>query len=160
MGRLLPAVSQAYYDFWARLVPLSNQQTGFSLRSPTRRSVIQVTRLGFCFRYHLAYDAPDATVAFVVQRSDADQIYRSLVRQRARIEAAFGGSLLWLRESPDPTEQAQGTSPAVLVTLPSPPLRDLDRSAWPTLQARMVDAMVRLERAVVPSLAKWLSEDD
>src|SRR5579859_121248 len=116
MQRLPPAVSQAYHDFWVRLVPLSNRQTGFSLRSPTRRSFVQVERLGFCFRYHLAYDAPDVTVAFVVRRSDADQIYRSLVRQRARIEAAFGGALLWLREYPDPTEPAQGPSPAVLVT--------------------------------------------
>ena len=48
----------------------------------------------------------------------------------------------------------------MLVALPSPPLRDLDRSAWPLLHAQMVDAMVRLEHALVPFLHTWLSEDD
>src|SRR5207249_5502507 len=46
--------------------------------------------LGFCFRYQLAYDVPDATVAFALRRSDGDQIYTALVRRRTQIDAAFG----------------------------------------------------------------------
>jgi len=157
MTRLPPAVSQTYYDFWASVLPQSNRQTGFSLRSPTRRSVVQFERLGFCFRYHLAYDVPDATVAFALRRSDGDQIYTALVRRRTQIDAAFGRPLHWLREAHDPTDQ--WPSPALVWTLPCPPLRDLDRSQWPSLQAQMIDAMVHLERAVVPHLAKWLIED-
>jgi hypothetical protein len=157
MKRLPPAVSQTYYDFWARLVPESNHQTGFSLRSPTRRSFVHHERLGFCFRYHLAYDAPDATVEFSVRRSDADRIYPALLRRREQIEADFGGPLQWLPEADDPEDPSP--FPALVWTALCPPLRDLDQSAWPALQARMIDAMVRLERAVVPHLEKWLDDD-
>jgi len=156
MTRLPPAISQTYHDFWASLLPQSNRQTGFSLRSPTRRPFVQFERFGFCFRYHLASDVPDVTVAFVLGRSDGDQIYTALVRQRTQIEADFGGPLRWLRQAHDPTDQ--GLSPALLWALPCSPLRELDRSQWPALQAQMIDAMVRLERAVVPHLAKWLNE--
>jgi hypothetical protein len=40
-----------------------------------------------------------------------------------------------------------------------PGLRDLERESWPIVQSHMIDAMVRLERSVVPSLQRWLEED-
>jgi hypothetical protein len=157
MTRLPPAVSQTYHDFWAGLLPMSNRQTGFSLRSATRRSDVQFERVGLCFSYHLDDEAPDATVAFALRRSDADQIYAGLVRRRQQIEAAFGGPVRWLREAHCPPEQE--SAPALVWTVPCPPLRDLDRRQWPALHAQMIDAMVRLERAVVPHLHQWLVED-
>ena len=90
MKRCMSEISQTYHDFWASLLPQSNRQTGFSLRSPTRRSYVEFCRVGFCFRYQLAYDVPDATVAFALRRSDGDQIYTALVRRRTQIDAAFG----------------------------------------------------------------------
>ncbi len=83
--------------------------------------------------------------------------YTALLRRRKQIDAAFGGPLHWLRQAHDLEDQ--WPSPALVWALPCPPLRDLDRSQWPTLQAQMIDAIVRLERAVVPHLDKWLSED-
>ncbi len=90
-------IGQTYYDFWASLLPRSNHQTGFSLRSPTRRPSVEYCRVGFCFRYRLEYDTPNALVECALVRSDGEQIYHSLVRRRKQINEAFGGSLLWRR---------------------------------------------------------------
>ena len=157
MKRLPPAVSQRYSDFWTGLLPPSNRQTGFSLRGPTRRSFVEFDRIGFRFSYHLAYDTPDATVEFAIRRSDGEQIYNGLVGQCQHMDAAFGGPLRWLHDARRPHDQ--WPYPALRWTVPCPPLRDLDRSQWPAIQAQLIDAMVRLERAVVPHLQEWLVDD-
>lgn len=90
---------QTYHAFWASLLPQSNRQTGFSLRSPTRRPYVEFCRVGFCFHYRLEYDTPNARVEFALHRSDGEQIYNSLIRQRKQIDEAFGGSLLSLRDA-------------------------------------------------------------
>src|SRR5437667_6601153 len=84
-------IGQTYYDFWASLLPRSNRQTGFSLRSPTRLPYVEFCRVGFCFRYRLEYETPNARVEFALLRSDGEQIYNSLIRQRKQIDEAFGG---------------------------------------------------------------------
>jgi hypothetical protein len=149
--------SQTYHDFWAGLVPQSNRQTGFSLRSPTRRSYVEFCRVGFCFHYRLEYDVPNALVEFALLRSDGEQIYNSLVRRRKQINEAFGGSLLWLREAR--SAERSWPYPALVWTIACPGLRDLDREAWPSIQSQMIDAMVHLEQVVVPYLQRWLEED-
>jgi hypothetical protein len=148
---------QSYHAFWASLLPQSNRQTGFSLRSPTRRSYVEFCRVGFCFHYRLEYDTPNARVEFALLRSDAEQIYNSLIRQRKQIDEAFGGSLLWLRDAHS-SERSESYH-ALAWTIICPGLRDLDRESWPTVQWQMIDAMVRLERSVVPYLQRWLEED-
>jgi hypothetical protein len=150
-------IGQTYHDFWAGLLPQSNRQTGFSLRSPTRRSYVEYCRIGFCFRYHLGYDTPKALVTFALLRSDSEQIYKSLVRHRKQINETFGGSLLWLREAQN--VEHSWPYPALVWTITCPGLRDLNREAWPAVQVQMIDAMVRLEQAVVPYLERWLEED-
>ncbi len=150
-------IGQTYHAFWATLLPQSNRWTGFSLRSPTRRSYVEFCRVGFCFHYRLEYDAPNALVEFALLRSDSEQIYNSLVRRRKQINAAFGGSLLWLRDAH--SSEHPWPYAALAWTIACPGLRDLDRESWPAIQSQMIDAMVRLEQAVVPYLQRWLEED-
>lgn len=150
-------ISQTYHDFWASLLLQSNCQTGFSVRSPTRRPYVEFCRVGFCFRYRLEYDVPNALVEFALLRSDGEQIYKSLVRRRKQINEAFGGSLLWLPEAQNAEHSHPYPALAWMITCPS--LRDLDRAAWLSIQSQMIDAMVRLEQAVVPYLQRWLEED-
>ena len=150
-------IGQTYYAFWASLLAQSNRQTGFSLRSPTRRSYVEFCRIGFCFRYRLEYDAPNALVEFALLRSDGEQIYKSLVRRRKQIDEAFDGSLRWQREAQ--SSEHPWPYPALAWTIACPCLRDLDRETWPSIQSQMIDAMVRLERAIVPYLQRWLEED-
>jgi hypothetical protein len=150
-------LGQTYYAFWASLLPQSNRQTGFSLRSPTRRSYVEYCRVGLCFRYCLEYDAPNALVEFALLRSDGEQIYNSLIRRRKQINEAFGGSLLWLRNARSPEQSFPYH--AVAWTIICPSLRELNRESWSVVQSQMIDAMVRLEQAMVPYLQRWLEED-
>ena len=90
-------------------------------------------------------------------RSDGEQIYNSLIRRRRQINEAFGGSLLWLRDAHN--SEHPGPYPALACSIACPSLRELDRESWPTVQWQMIDAMVRLERAVAPYLQRWLEED-
>jgi len=86
-------------------------------------------------------------------RSDGEQIYRRLVRRRRQINAAFGGSLLWLPDA------HSSEHPWSYHAIACPSLRELDRQSWSAVQSQMIDAMVRLERAVAPYLQRWLEED-
>jgi hypothetical protein len=113
--------------------------------------------MGFCFSYRLSYDAPDAQGEFALHRNDGEEIYNSLVRQRKQIDAAFGGPLSWLQDARNPEHQEPYH--ALVWTVPCPPLRDLDHTHWYLIQSQMIDAMVRLEQAVVPHLQRWLSDD-
>ena len=90
-------------------------------------------------------------------RSDGEQIYHSLVRRRKQINEAFGGSLLWLRDARSPEQPLPYH--AIAWTIACPGLHELDRESWSAVQSQMIDAMVRLERAVVPHLQRWLEED-
>src|SRR5260370_17153118 len=95
--RDMSEIGQTYYGFWASVLPESNRQTGFSLRSPTRRPYVKYCLVGFSFPYRLEYDTPNALVEFALLRSDGEQIYHSLVRRSKQINSAFSGALLWLR---------------------------------------------------------------
>ena len=148
-------IGQTYHAFWASLLPQSNRQTGFSLQSPTRRSYVEYCRVGFCFRYRLEYDTPNALVEFALLRSDGEQIYKSLVRRRKQIDEAFGGSLLWQRDAQ--SSEHPWPYPALPGRLPAQVYESLDRESWPSIQSQMIDAMVRLGAgncALSPTLAR------
>jgi hypothetical protein len=147
---------RSFEAFWASLVPRSNRRTGFRVRRATKRPFIAFDLVGFRFSYQLDYNAPNAQVAFHLVRSDGDDIYGYLLQRRAEIETAFGGSLRWLPIAPVP--ENSGQSPALIATIVCPALRDLPHEHWPEVQDRMIDAMVRLERAVAPQVHQWLPE--
>ena len=90
-------------------------------------------------------------------RSDGEQTYNSLVRRYKQINEAFGGSLFWRRDA----RRSEQPWPyhAIAWTIACPSLRELDHESWSAVQSQMIDAMVRLERAVAPYLQRWLEED-
>lgn len=152
----MTAGDRSFEAFWASLVPRSNRRTGFSVRRATKRPFVAFDLVGFRFSYEIDYSAPNARVAFHIVRSDGDDIYGYLLQRRAEIEIAFGGPLRWLAAAPVPGNS--GPSPALMVEIVCPALRDLPREHWPEVQERMIDAMVRLERAVAPQVQSWLPE--
>jgi hypothetical protein len=157
MPRSSTPTAQRYTAFWSQLLPLSNRRTGFSIRSPRRQPSIEFCYLGFCFRYWLHDDQPDARVQFALERSDADTIYATLSGSRAVIEQAFGAPLVWHHEPFTQTRRA--TLYEITYRIPSSPLRDLPPEQWSDLQVQMIDAMARLEQAVYPHLQPWLEDD-
>ena len=146
-----------YAAFWSLLLPHSNRQTGFSIRNPRRQPSIEFSYLGFCFRYWLHDDQPDARVQFALTRSDADTIYETLMQSRAAINEAFGAPLEW-HHAPF-TATARSSRYEIAYRIPSLQLRDLPEAEWPALQAQMIDAMVRLERTLYPRLKPWFNDD-
>src|SRR5215510_9348069 len=137
MARTTSPTAQRYAAFWSQLLPLSNQQTGFSIRSPRRQPSIEFCYLGLCFRYWLQDDQPDARVQFALERSDADTIYATLSRSCTEIDQAFGAPLEWRQEPFSATGRAALYE--IAYRIPSPPLRDLPADQWPELQSQMID---------------------
>jgi len=153
MPRSSTPTAQRYAAFWSQLLPLSNRRTGFSIRSPRRHPTIEFCYLGFCFRYWLQDDQPDARVQFALERSDADTIYATLSGSRAVIEQAFGAPLVWHHEPFARTRQA--TLYEIAYRIPSSPLRDLPPKQWSDLMIH-VRPYLPDDRAFVLSLAPRL----
>jgi hypothetical protein len=87
-------------------------------------------------------------VELVINRPVADeslQILKALESKKKDIETAFGGGLEW-----DAKEDRRACF--VRKPLAVGGYRD-DQSRWPVIQDAMIDAMVRLEKAVKPHLA-------
>ncbi len=78
------------------------------------------------------------------------RIYDRMVRHKAEIERAFGGALSWQR-----LDDKQGCR--VAYTVPGGGWKS-DESKWPGIQDAMIEAMIRLEKAVAPHLAKLKEE--
>ncbi|WP_129677678.1 hypothetical protein [Candidatus Chloroploca sp. Khr17] len=112
--------------------------------------------MGFQFSSPLDWFKPKATIAFTLVRSDGDKIVAHLLARRSQIEADFGGTRRWIQAFPVPGDTYP--APALITRIPCPGLRDLPRTQWPPVQTQMIDAMVRLERAVAPQVVAWLPD--
>ncbi len=152
----MPEDLNAYMAFWEALVPQSNRRTGFSIRRARKRDFISYQLVGFQFSYQLDWLKPNATIAFTIVRSDADEIFEHLLQRRDTIEADFGEALRWVQAFAVPGNAHP--SPALVTRVACLGLRDLPRADWSAVQAQMIDAMVRLEQAVAPHAAAWLPE--
>ena len=82
-------------------------------------------------------------------QEDNKRIYDSLQSHQAEIDAAFGGELSWRRLDDRKASRIVYMSPGGLRS---------DESQWPSIQDAMIDAMVRLEKAISPQLAKLKTE--
>jgi hypothetical protein len=77
-------------------------------------------------------------------------IFNWLEERKEEIERAFGGKLSWER-----LEGKQGCRIAHCITVGG---YRSDESKWPEIQDAMIDAMIRLENALTPHLAKLKTE--
>ena len=101
---------------------------------------------GLTYNYVILMNA--ARVELQIDRGDAEtnkHIFDQLQAARGRIEAAVGAPLEW--------DYREGRRSCYLrYSVPGGGLRD--REQWPTIQQRMIDAMVRLERALRPEIRR------
>ncbi len=152
----MPEDLNAYTACREAVVPQSNRRTGFSIRGARKRDFISYQLVGFQFGYQLDWLKPNATMAFTIVRSDADEIFEHLLQRRDTIEADFGEALRWVQAFAVPGNAHP--APALVTRVACRGLRGLPRADWPAVQAQMIDAMVRLEQAVAPHVAAWLPE--
>lgn len=149
-------VSVSYKSFWEALLSQSNRRTGFSIRHAAKRKWVYYQLVGFQFTYKLDWLLPGATVSFELRRSDGEEIFEHLLQRRAQLDSVFGGALSWHRSFVVPDDRYP--VPAIVTSVACPGLSELPREQWPSVQEQMIDAMVRLERAVAPQVALWLPE--
>jgi len=98
---------------------------------------------------YIAWQDESCVELYIDRGSDSEEenkaILKYLDQHRAKIETVFGGPLEW--------DYLEGKRAA---RLRSPPMDGgvrSPRNEWPAIQARMMDAMARLEKAVGPHLA-------
>jgi hypothetical protein len=104
---------------------------------------------GLNFNY-LAFQT-DGRVELYIDRGSGQteantKIFDTLRENREAIEAAFGGPLDWARL--DDKQASRVSHPFSLGGYRS------EESKWPEIQDAMIDAMIRLEKAVRPEIAK------
>lgn len=136
-------------QFWTRLLELARQRTLLHGRiSPSKENWVSAGagKSGLSFNY--AVRMSDTQVELYIDRGDVEEnkrIFDALHARREEIDAKFGAPLEWQR--------LEGRRACrVRHVLPSGGLRDQD--AWPEIQERMVDAMVRLEGALSPEIRR------
>jgi hypothetical protein len=140
---------------WEALVP-PRMPHRLLIRGARKGDFISYQLVGFQFSYHLDWLKPNATMAFTIVRSDADEISEHLLQRRDTLEVDYGEALGWVQAFAVPGNAHP--SPALLTRVACLSLRDLPHADWPAVQAQMIDALVRLEQAVAPHVAAWLPE--
>lgn len=135
--------------FWESLLKRAEPRTRlFSAVSASTETWIQAGsgRSGVHFSYSVRQH--DGAVRLFLEGSDADENHRhfdQLLSRRDTVEQAFGGPLEW-----DRVENRKRCSIGIAT---SGGYKD-DVAAWPAIQDEMIDAMVRLEAALRPELAR------
>jgi hypothetical protein len=138
--------------FWAQLLDRARLKTNLHAGiSPGRENWIGTGagRSGLAYNYVIRQH--DAQAELYIDRgkdNDAENkaIFDRLMQSKDAIEASFGSSLKWER-----LEGRRAARIGAAVGLGG--YRD-DETRWPEIHEAMIDAMVRLEKALSPYIAK------
>lgn len=137
--------------FWETLIERSKDRTKlFSSIKPSPNNWIRTGagKAGVSFNYSIYLDS--ATVDLYIDRDkDAGEenkmIFDALCAQKESIESEFGGVLEWHRS--DDTRYSR-----ILKRITDSGLTEPEE--WPELQDKMIDAMIRLDKALRKRVAK------
>jgi hypothetical protein len=137
--------------FWQGLLSRAASRTPLHANvSPTEQEGVGAGSgmLGLTFYYVIHQN--EGRVELYIDKGPGEaeankQIFDRLISQREQIEASFGGELSWQR-----LDLKQ--SCRVAHTIPLGGWKS-EESLWPEIQDAMIDAMVRLERALKPQIA-------
>ena len=136
-------------DFWAGLLERASERTQLhSAVAPGKDSWLAAGsgRSGMHFIYRIRRH--DAGVYFGLEgrnQTHNHAAFDSLLSERERVEADFGEELIW-----DKDENRKHCRIGVELTLGG--YQD-DPETWPDIQDAMIDAMVRLDKALKPMVA-------
>ncbi len=139
--------------FWQELLTRAAGKTSLHAnKSPSERGGLVANSVlrGVLFAYELHRDEGGVSLYIDTgEQDDNKRIYDNLQCNQAEIDTAFGGKLSWLRLDHRRASRIVYMAPGGLQS---------DESQWPSIQDAMIDAMVRLEKAISPSLAKLKTE--
>ena len=136
-------------EFWRQLLERAKQRTNLhAQRSPTTDTWLNAGagKSGIVFQYRVRMH--DACVGLRIRRDtaeDSKRIFDALHERKETIETRFGHDLDWR-----PGEDIKACH--IMYPIDTGGWRDEEH--WPQIQDEMVDAMVRLERALAPEIAR------
>lgn len=136
-------------EFWNQLLERARTKTQLHARiAPSTDNWVSASagKSGLSLNYAIRME--DAQVELYIDRGDAEQnnrIFDTLLEHKTEIETAFGAALEWQR-----LDAKRACRIRLLLTDGGL----LDKQRWPEIQDRMVDAMVRLERALKPEVQR------
>jgi hypothetical protein len=144
-SRAVGSSEDRHIRFWSTLLEKSQARHGLHVRiKPSKGNWIAATVSGLYFAYVIANNQGRVELYFPGPNADENlRIFNTLRSKREQIEKAFGSELDW-----QPLEGKTACRIAYFVDGGSPK----DEDSWDSLQANMVDAMVRLELAFTQSL--------
>ncbi len=136
--------------FWEGLLALAKLKTNLHANiSPSDHGFIS-TRSGISgINYNYVINQHEGTAELYIDRGDAElnkRIFDDFLSHKAEIEQVFGNSLSWER-----LDTKRACRIAYYIT--SGGYRD-DESSWQTIQLEMITAMINLEKAISPFIAK------
>lgn len=133
--------------FWESLLALGEGSTALHAKmSPSERSYIG-SYFGGGLTFYYVVSRHGSRVELYLSRSDSainKRMFDELIAHKDEIEITFGEPLLWQR-----LENKIACRISYEMTVGG--YKD-DESAWPTIQTTMIEAMVRLEKALSPFL--------
>jgi len=136
-------------EFWRQLLEKAKQRTTLHAnRSPRKGNWISAGagRRGLTISYVIRMN--DSQVELYIDGGDKEEnkgIFDQLLARKEQAEDAFGEPLDWQRLN-------ERRASRIRHVLPGGGLRDRER--WPQIQEAMIDAMVRLEKALKPEIAR------
>jgi hypothetical protein len=135
-----------YFKFWERLIALAEGKTDLHANLlPSRYEYLNVrkwraTTLSYVINQH------DSRVALFTYRAE---IYDELYKHEQEIQTEFGEDLIWTRrETPKTSRIAYDMKLGGYI----------DEADWQTIQSRMIDAMIRLDKALAPFITRAVQE--
>jgi len=136
-------------EFWGQLLERAKEHTSLHARiSPGKEHWISAGagKSGLGFNYVIRMS--DAQVELYIDQGEAEankRIFDQLFASKEQVEAAFGEPLEWQR-----LDDRRACRIRHVLALGG--LSDRDR--WPEIQEAMIDAMVRLEKALKPQVKR------
>jgi hypothetical protein len=140
-------VATGRYDvmrqFWAKYIELSKAKTSLLANRKTTQDnwlTGPLGRTGFTLISRVqSRSASVECYIRLVQRDKTERAYKALQEQKTQIEGAFGGPLVW--------EDLVGDA-ATRIKVDFDQGYGMPMEKWPELQLPMIDALVRLDRAL------------
>jgi len=135
--------------FWAGLLDRAKAQTTLhSARSPSEQDWISTGagKAGLGLNYSITQHG--SMVELYINTGDANEnerLFDELLVNKEQIESVYGAPLNW-----EPLEGKRACR--IAERMPSGGWRDDEEADWPRIQDQMIDAMIRLEKALRPYL--------
>jgi hypothetical protein len=137
--------------FWAELLERANKLTRLHTNiSPSRYSWIGTSAGISGLNYNYTVRQHDAGAELYIDRgkeggTENERIFDELLASKVDIEGAFGGKLEWQR-----LEGSRACRIKKVLTLGG----YRDETRWPDVHEAMIDAMIRLEKALKPHISR------